>query len=379
MTDPAAAAAGEPTEAPSGPPPSRLPSRRSQIISGLITLVVLAIVFVYLFPKMGSYADAWAYVQAMPAWSVALLLFAVVLNLVVYVWPYTAATPGLRFKPAFVVRQTSFLISNTVPAGGTIGLAVQYSMLGSYGFGPAATTTTIAITSVWNLMMTLAMPVIGALALVLTGELTGQRTLIAVVGGVIVAVMVVAMLVILRSERGARWFGRLCDAIARACLGVVNKLFHKTLTVDLTSSIMTFRVTVIDVLRTRWLQITVANLAMQFSAWFVLFVALRGIQAGQTTDRVTWSESLAAFYYARVAAFIPIPPGGLGTVDAALTKLLEGYGATGSQAIAANLVWRAGTFVPQALIGVLTLVYWRATAAKRAQTLSTSSGSAPTP
>jgi uncharacterized protein (TIRG00374 family) len=352
------------SEAGPGAQPTRKgPSRRTQVISAIVTLVVLAIVFLYLFPKLGSYADAWAAVQTMPVWSIVLLTFAVVLNLFVYVWPYTAATPGLRFRPAFVVRQTSFLISNTVPAGGTIGLAVQYAMLGSYRVGPQATTTTIAVTSTWNVMATLVMPMIGALALLFTGELTSQRILVAVVGAIVVVVMAVAIVVILRSERGARWLGHFCDVVIGWCLRVVNRLFHKHLHADVTAAVMSFRGTVIEVLTTRWVVVTVSNLAMQFTCWFVLFAAIRGIQAGDPT--VTWAESLAAFSYARVASFIPIPPGGLGTVDAALTKLLESYGATGSQAIAADLVWRAGTFVPQALIGVGTLLYWRATAAKR--------------
>jgi uncharacterized protein (TIRG00374 family) len=349
-------------------PSAKMPSRKSQIISVVVTLVILGIVFFYLFPQLGSYADAWAAIQSMPAWSIALLVFAAVLNLFVYVWPYTAATPGLRFKPAFIVRQTSFLISNTIPAGGTIGLAVQYAMLGSYRVGPEATTTTIAVTSTWNVMATLAMPMIGALALLISGELTDQNMLIAVVGAIAVVVMVVAIVVILRSERGARWLGHVCDVAVGWCLHVVNRLLHKDVHADLTAAVMKFRVTVIEVLTARWISVTLANLAMQLTCWFVLFAALRGIQAGDGDVTVTWAESLAAFSYARVATFIPIPPGGLGTVDAALTKLLEQYGATGSQAIAADLVWRAGTFVPQALIGVVTLLYWRATAAKRAQT-----------
>jgi uncharacterized membrane protein YbhN (UPF0104 family) len=56
--------------------------------------------------------------------------------------------------------------------------------------------------------------------------------------------------------------------------------------------------------------------------------------------QVTWTEALAAFSFARVASFIPITPGRLGTVDPALAALLIGYGATSSQALAADLVWR---------------------------------------
>ena len=80
---------------------------------------------------------------------------------------------------------------------------------------------------------------------------------------------------------------------------------------------------------------------------------------------MTWTEALAAFSFARVASFIPITPGGLGTVDAALAALLTGYGATSSQALAADLVWRAATYVPQVLLGSLTFLWWRVTAASR--------------
>ena len=52
-------------------------------------------------------------------------------------------------------------------------------------------------------------------------------------------------------------------------------------------------------------------------------------------------------------------------VDAALTALLTGFGASSSQALAADLVWRAGSFVPQVLLGALTFLWWRVTAAKR--------------
>jgi hypothetical protein len=57
------------------------------------------------------------------------------------------ALPGLGYGTGFVVGQTAFAISNAVPAGGAVGLGVQYGMLGSYGFGAAAATSAIAMRS----------------------------------------------------------------------------------------------------------------------------------------------------------------------------------------------------------------------------------------
>jgi uncharacterized membrane protein YbhN (UPF0104 family) len=48
--------------------------------------------------------------------------------------------------------------------------------------------------------------------------------------------------------------------------------------------------------------------------------------------------------------------------------LLTGYGATSSQALAADLVWRAATYLPQVLLGALTFLWWRVTSARRRRT-----------
>jgi len=92
--------------------------------------------------------------------------------------------------------------------------------------------------------------------------------------------------------------------------------------------------------------VTASSLLVQLIFWTILVLALRGLQAGTGGVTVTWAEALAAYSFARVALVIPVTPGGLGTVDAALSAVLAGFGATGSQALAADLVWRAATYVP---------------------------------
>lgn len=352
---------GDAAAADAAPPAPKKASRRSQVISALVMVVTLVVVFFFLAEKFGGYADAISAIKAMPAWSLALLGVAVVLNIVVYVWPFLVALPGLRFGPGFVVRQTSFLISNTVPAGGAFGLAVQYGMLGSYGIGAGATTSAIAINSVWNVLATIAMPAIGAIALLISGDLTTKDVVIGGVSLLVVVVAAVVLRLILSSEQGARRVGTLAENVVEWLLRVVRRPRH----VDVTTATLNLRSNMAGTVDKAWIRLSLSNLAMQLTAWFVLFVALRGVQAESGPPYVTWSQSLAAFALARLATFIPITPGGLGTVDAALTTLLVDFGASNSEALAATLVWRAGTFVPQALLGVVTLVWWRATKRRR--------------
>jgi uncharacterized membrane protein YbhN (UPF0104 family) len=230
---------------------------------------------------------------------------AVTLVVLAVVWPLQAALPGLGYGPGFVVRQTSFAISNAVPAGGAVGLGVQYGMLDSYGFGAGPAASAIAIVSVFNVFATLFMPVLGVVALLASGVVEDTYVLMAAIGILAVGVAVVAFTVVLRSEHGARTVGRWAERLVNP---VTRRLAHGR-SLDLTGKILDFRSSIVDVMQTRWVQVTLSTLLLQFTSWAILVLALRGLEAGSGNVMVTWTEALAAFSFARVASFIPITPG----------------------------------------------------------------------
>lgn len=353
--------------------------RRKQVIAGILTLAVLVFVFFGVFPKFANYSDAWAAIQDMSVVAVASLVAVTLVNIVVYVFPYQAAMPGLHFGKAFVVRQTSFMISNVIPAGGAFGLGVQYAMLSGYGFGPAATTTAIGATSVWNLLVTLALPVTGVIILVFQGGATTNEVLGALAGLLAVVVLVGAFALVLRSENAARRLGGLGDrlaggimrrfrkhpegAAATTALGTDAPSEERQAEGEVTASLLRFRDTLRGVVERRWRLLTATSVAQQLCQFLVLAVAFYGI-AG-SSGGVNVAQLFAAFALARLAGFIPITPGGLGTVDAALVALMVGFGADKNTALAADLVWRAASFFPQVILGVITFLVWRKQAGSR--------------
>lgn len=327
-----------------------------------VTLAVLGVVFLGVFPRFAHYSQAWSSIRRIPPGYLAALLAAAAVNIAVGAWPLQAALRGLRYRPAFVVGQTSFAISNALPAGGAFGLGVEYEMLESYGFGAGAAAGASAISTVFNVFATLVMPVVGVLALLLTGQVRWHYVLIAVVGSLLVGVAVAATAVVLRSEAGARKVGQLAD---RCVAAVTGRLRHRR-TVDVSGKVLDFRSDVVDVMRRRWPAVIGSTLLPLFTSWSVLLVALRGLERGTPGGSgVSWPESLAAFSFAMVVSFIPVTAGGLGTVDASLTGLLAAFGANGSQALAVDIMWRAATFVPQVLTGAATFLWWRLNAGRR--------------
>lgn len=349
------------SETEAAPTQSRRSKAIKSIVSGVLTLATLVIVFGVVFPQFADYDDAWAAMQSMSSAALVALLAATVLNLLVYAWPFPAALPSLRFWPAFVVRQTGFSVSNGIPGiGGAISVGLQYRMLGTYGVAGGPASGVIAVTSTWNMLITLALPVVGVLALALSGEADARATGIAALGVLVIGVVVGVLAFVLRSEGGARTVGHLGERV----ITPVVRLVRRDARLDLVAPLLTFRTSIVDVVSGRWVPVTTSNLAMQLTSWLVLFVALRGIQA-DAADQVTWTQCLAAFSFARLATFIPLTPGGLGTVDLALTTLLGAFGASNDDALAATLLWRAGTYFPPMFTGLATLLVWRVHARRR--------------
>jgi uncharacterized protein (TIRG00374 family) len=328
------------------------------VIASAVTVGVLAAVFAGVFPRFAHYSQAWSSIQRIPAGYLVALAVAAVANIAIGAWPLQAALPGLGYRPAFIVGQTSFAISNALPAGGAIGLGVEYDMLESYRVGAGAAAGASAISTVFNLFATLTMPVLGVLALLATGQVRWHYVLIAVIGGLAVAASVAATTAVLRSEGGARRVGRLADRYVNA----LTRRLRRGRTVDVAGKILDFRSDVVGVLRKRWPVVIGSTLLPQFSLWLILLLAVHALEHGVHGHfRVTWPESLAAFSFAAILSYLPVSAGGLGTVDAGLIGLLTAFGATGSQALAADVVWRVATFVPQVTTGALAFLWWRVT------------------
>ncbi len=334
-----------------------------QWIATGLTVLVIVFVFAVIFPSLGKYSDAWTAIKGVSiGWIIALVLSTIAVILI-YPWPFQKALPGLKYRPAFAVRQTSFMFGNVIPAGGPIGLAVEYEMLSSYGFGSGASAAAIGITGMANTLVTLALPVLSLVGLILVGEATSEDYVAAVIGAMIIAIVLVLIAFILRSEGSARKVGNWAD-------GVVSwfaELFHKEPDLHIGDALVGFRSSVNGALSGRRDVVASADAIQQLSQFAVLFVAILALQRAFGGD-INLFEAFAAFSIARLAQFIPIPPGGLRTTDAILIGILTNFGMSSSDAMAADLIWRAATFLPQVVIGIVTLLAWRRDQSKKAQT-----------
>lgn len=334
---------------------------KQQIIATVLTILILLIMVVVVLPQLGDYDKAWAAIQSMETWQLGLIALATVGLIFIYVLPYTAALPGLKYKPAFVTRQTSFMISNVIPGGGAFGLAAQFGMLTSYGYKAAPVTSVIGITSVWNTLVTLSLPVVGLVFLMTTGQGTAEATTVTLIAGAAVIAMIVVLTLILRSEEFARKLGRWANAIVGWGAGILKK----DIDFDAIDAVVDFRSSIVDVVRDRWILITLANVGQQLAQFSILYLAVVALQGG-FNGPVSLAEAFVAFSFGRLATFIPVPPGGLGTTDAIITSILTAFGLPNNDALAATMIWRAATYFPQVIIGGISLLVWRRGQAKNA-------------
>jgi uncharacterized protein (TIRG00374 family) len=327
--------------------------RKRRLAATLVTLVTLVVVFALVLPQLGDYGEAWDAVRSMSGSAVILLALLTIANILIYPWPYQAAVIGLTYRPSFVVSQTSFAISNGVPGGGALGVAVQYRMLGDYGFGPDAATAAVGVNAVSVLLAKVTMPVIALALLIVVGETQVWVVPAFLIGFVLVGLAIGLLVALFHSEGSGHRIGEWANRLVNWVAG----FFGEQEAIDVKAKLLELRASTRDLLQRRVTSISVANVVVQFLSFFVFFVALRGIES-QASMKTTAVVAFAAFSIGRLGDFVPLTPGGLGTVDALMTGLLVGFGTNESDALAATLVWRAATYFPQIVIGLGTYRSW---------------------
>ena len=327
-------------------------SRTRLVLQGVGSLVLVVAIFYYLFRKLDP-AQVWAAITDMTWTELATLGLLAVWPLCTYGFVWMTVTPGLGFWHAMVMTQATTAVANTVPGGSAIGIAMTYSMLGSWGYSRSRTTTAVLVSGVWNSFIKLAMPVLALALVLLQGGAGGGRIIAALVGiaGLVTAIVIFTL--ILRSEDQARRFGLLAGHIASR----LRRLIGRGPVSGWELATVKFRHRTISLVAHRWISITVWSLVSHLSLYAVLLVCLRDV--GVSDDEVGWAEVLAIFAFARLVTAIPITPGGAGLVEAALIAGLVGAGGDNSQVAAAVLVFRALTWALPILVGIGCYIWWR--------------------
>lgn len=326
-----------------------------RIIQALISLVIVAGIFLGVMPLIADYGDVFDTIRAMTGLEIGSLVAFGLWNLITYWFVLVAALPGLRLREAAVVNQASTAVSNTLPGGGVIGVGVSIAMLTSWGFTIASIGRSAVVTGIWNNFVKLGMPVLALALLALDGELTPARVTAAAIGIIVLIAAVVLFGLLLRSDRLTR-------AIGRGVGSVVNwgrKLFRREPMEGWGERFSAFRTDTIGLLRHRWLWLTVATLLSHISLYLVLLVALRHV--GVSQEELSWITVLAAFAFVRLISALPVTPGGVGVVElgyaAVLTIGLDDI--TSAQVVAAILVFRAVTYLLPIPLGLISYAIWR--------------------
>lgn len=327
--------------------------KKKSIILGVVGIAFIVLIFWKVIPQIGSYSDAIESLSTMGTAAIVLIVVMVIIYLIAYGFPFMAAAPGLKFWRSQQTNQAAFAISNGVPGGGAVGLAVQYGMLTSFKVSGTGATAAITAVGLWSTFVTLFFPIVGVVVIAIAGVGGTSHAVTGIIGLAVLIFIVTAFVLIMRSENLAVKIGQ----IGNKLINPLRKRIKSLRDLDLVKPVTKFRQDMYDLLRKRWALLTAAQIVVSFTQFLILYVALRGVE-GWDAAGTSFAAAFGAFSISQLGLMIPITPGGLGTVDAAMIALLVSFGASSGDATAADLVWRASSFIPQIVLGVIALLLW---------------------
>ncbi|HEX2376274.1 MAG TPA: lysylphosphatidylglycerol synthase transmembrane domain-containing protein [Gaiellales bacterium] len=319
----------------------------------MLALVVIAVVFVELLPRIADYGDVWGVVARLSPLEIAALATMTTINLATFAPPWMAAIPGLGYWNATVLTQVSTALSIAVPGGDAAGIAASYAMLRGWGFGRRTVAVAVVVTGVGNQLVNVLLPLVALALLVTSGGSSPLLLTAGLIGIAAILGLTLAVVLVLRGERQARAVGERAQSLANHVLD----LLHRPARQGWGDGLVQFRRETIDLVARRWAALAGSLLLGHLTVFGVLMVALRATGVG--ADEVGWVEALAAWGLIRLLSAVPITPAGVGIVELGLSSALVGFGAHNAQAVAAVLLYRALTVLPTLALGAILGVTWR--------------------
>jgi len=330
-------------------------SRIWRVLQIVLAVAIVAAVFLAVIPQIADYQDVWGILAALTGFQLFLVTAVAIGNLVTYWLQSIAALPGLTLRMAAVQTQTTTTIANTVPGGGAVAVGMSFAIFRSWGYSDGDVARYTVVTGIWNTYIKLGLPVIALALVAVEGRANRQLALASAVGVAALLVSIGLLALVLWKESFARRIGSGLQRPVRW----VERRFHRTDRKDWGNAAARFRRDSVDLLRRRWVWLTLATILSHLTLYAVLLVALRVV--GVSQSEVTWIDALAAFSFARLVTVLPVTPGGVGMVELSYIGTLVWAGGARTDVVAAVLLFRALTYFLQIPLGAVTYLIWERT------------------
>ncbi|MBF8185927.1 flippase-like domain-containing protein [Nonomuraea sp. K274] len=313
-------------------------------------LAVLLVVFLpqivrALTGKPVSWAEIGAVFGSLGLGEVAMMAALWLLSLLAYTFVLTNSLPGLNNLQGLTLNAAGSAVSNLLPFGGAVGVAVSFAMTKGWGFGSRSIVVMALVSGIWNTLFRFALPAVGIIALLIAGEVpNGTVANAAWTGAISILVLCLIMAVALYWERAAVLLGRALDGITR----LLRLRFHAS------EAFHRLRADTAGVVRSRWLGLSLGMVFFLGFQWSIMAVCMQAIGAWPGL-----AQSIAVFALSRVLTSAVITPSGAGIMEGGVAALLiSAFGVPDAPAIATALVFGFWTYTIEIPFGGLALGAW---------------------
>lgn len=247
-----------------------------------------------------------------------------------------------------MVNAAGSMVSNILPGGGAVGVAISYVMYRSWGFSRSNISTSLVVTGVWNILARVALPVLG-MAVVIWGPVEAPTAIIAVsvIAGAAGTGLIVLFALAIYSDRVSTFLGHLISKLLRP--------FSKKIRsgVDMDRIIQDQRARMSTVVGKHSIKMTLGLVGM-FGFFFILYwVASRTVGLGLPVYML-----FAAYAFRQFLTVIAITPGGLGITEVGTAGILVAFGGDPGAASAAALLYAIFTNLLSVPLGLAAWGIW---------------------
>ena len=323
---------------------SRLQSR---LIRAVVGLIVVGVAFLWAVPTIASYRDVWTELGKLETLAALTVAAVGITNVLTPATAHRASLPGMRYRDALVSDWTTSAITNTVPGGSALAIAMTWTMYRSFGHDDASIGRSVVVTGVWDTFVKFSTPLLALIWLSTERPIGPGLIQAALVGAVLFVIVVILGVTVLSGPSIAERLGSLLNRVP-----FLGDTWPERLSA--------LRADTVELLRTRWRSLTFWTLIGHANLYLLLLVCLRGV--GVDSGEASAAAVLAALAFGRLITAIPLSPGGLGVMELGLIGAL----ATVSQAdeaalVAAVLMFRALTLIAPIFLGAFAWLYWTTT------------------